>query len=224
MLCKKYLSILQSPRLWFFHKPKDSRVLKHVLKVFRMSVSFLSTPFDTGWGDNHTLFLQFKLDYLSSWAREHFSLLANLGSDYYKTLFTTKSLKVPAKLFLFLHRTSKANNQWEKVYVMNFLNETSTLPSGLSIWTKVDTNQCRMCRTFELPSIPKTSVTRNWPSERVPVLSSATTLSLPKMSRKLPPFTKSPNLAACAIPQVVTTGVEITNAQGHATTRSTNAR
>lgn len=107
---------------------------------------------------------------------------------------------------------------------MNFLNGTSTLPSGLSIWTKVDTNQCRMCWTFELPSIPKTSVTRNWPSERVPVLSSATTFSLPKMSRKLPPFTKSPNLAACAIPQVVTTGVEITNAQGHATTRSTNAR
>ncbi|CAA7407423.1 unnamed protein product [Spirodela intermedia] len=68
------------------------------------------------------------------------------------------------------------------------------------------------------------STTINSPLVMVPVLSKATTLALPSVSRKSPPFTRRPDLAALVRAQKVATGVERTSAQGHALTKRTRAR
>lgn len=63
----------------------------------------------------------------------------------------------------------------------------------------------------------------NSPLVIVPVLSKAATLIPASASRTSPPFIRSPFLAAFSSPQNVATGVDNTNAHGHALTNKTNA-
>lgn len=71
--------------------------------------------------------------------------------------------------------------------------------------------------------IERKSITVNSPFVSVPVLSNATTLMPAKFSRTSPPLIRSPVLAAFNSAQNVATGVESTNAQGHALTNRTSA-
>ncbi|BAT00726.1 Os07g0233000 [Oryza sativa Japonica Group] len=63
----------------------------------------------------------------------------------------------------------------------------------------------------------------NSPLVIVPVLSNATALISPSDSRTSPPLMKIPILAARSIAQKDATGVDSTNAQGHALTSITRA-
>lgn len=58
----------------------------------------------------------------------------------------------------------------------------------------------------------------------VPVLSNAIILTLAKVSRCSAPLTRRPDLAAFESAQKAATGVERTSAQGHALTKTTNAK
>src|SRR5699024_11305521 len=62
------------------------------------------------------------------------------------------------------------------------------------------------------------SETFGLPSVNVPVLSNAIDLIAPALSRDVPPFISTPFLAAFPIAETIATGVEITSAQGQATT------
>jgi hypothetical protein len=58
---------------------------------------------------------------------------------------------------------------------------------------------------------------------RVPVLSKATTFTVPSLSMMSPPFTRNPRLAPLPIPATMATGAEMTRAPGQAMTRSVRA-
>ncbi len=58
------------------------------------------------------------------------------------------------------------------------------------------------------------------PFVNVPVLSKAIALIAPASSRKLPPFIKTPFLAALPMDVTIETGVEMTRAQGQPTTKT----
>ncbi|URE05031.1 hypothetical protein MUK42_35446 [Musa troglodytarum] len=80
----------------------------------------------------------------------------------------------------------------------------------------------RVCREMLL-LIELKSMTVNSPLVSVPVLSNATTVMPARFSRTSPPLMKSPALAALNSAQNVATGVDSTNAQGHALTSRTSA-
>ena len=62
------------------------------------------------------------------------------------------------------------------------------------------------------------------PWVRVPVLSKANTRTRPNISRKAPPLIKTPCFAADVIALIIVTGVDISNAHGHAITNIVSAR
>ncbi|MNU54023.1 hypothetical protein D3C71_430710 [compost metagenome] len=72
-------------------------------------------------------------------------------------------------------------------------------------------------------SISTDSTSLGLPSVMVPVLSSATALSLRASSRYVPPLMRMPRRAAEASALTTVTGVEMTSAHGQAMTSSTNA-
>ena len=69
----------------------------------------------------------------------------------------------------------------------------------------------------------RTSVIAKRPSVSVPVLSTHAAAHRASDSRCAEPLTSMPRLAALVSPHTLTTGVESTSAQGHATTSSTHA-
>ena len=69
-----------------------------------------------------------------------------------------------------------------------------------------------------------TSVTCGLPSVKVPVLSNATILIEPICSNAAPPFINTPCLAALDRADVITAGVDITNAQGQPINNKVNPR
>lgn len=71
--------------------------------------------------------------------------------------------------------------------------------------------------------IERKSTTVNSPFVSVPVLSNATTFIPAKFSRTSPPLMRNPVLAAFSNAQNVATGVDSTNAHGHALTNRTRA-
>lgn len=71
--------------------------------------------------------------------------------------------------------------------------------------------------------IERKSMTVNSPFVSVPVLSNATTFIPAKFSRTSPPLMRNPVLAAFSNAQNVATGVDSTNAHGHALTNRTRA-
>ncbi len=73
------------------------------------------------------------------------------------------------------------------------------------------------------PSTGLISVTLNTPFVNVPVLSKTTVSSLFSASRKFPPLTKIPFLAAPPIPPKKLIGIEITKAQGQEIIRKDSA-
>src|SRR5690242_9087685 len=62
--------------------------------------------------------------------------------------------------------------------------------------------------------MPTTSVTLGRPSVSVPVLSNATSVSLPSVSTTAPPLNSSPCRAPVASAAAIAAGVDITRAQG----------
>mmetsp|Transcript_15472 Transcript_15472/g.29787 ORF Transcript_15472/g.29787 Transcript_15472/m.29787 type:complete len:347 (+) Transcript_15472:593-1633(+) len=73
------------------------------------------------------------------------------------------------------------------------------------------------------PASGTSSVNVNLPVVSVPVLSMQSVRTAASVSRKTPPLTSRPWEAAKASPHTYVTGVEMTMAQGHATTSSTSA-
>lgn len=68
------------------------------------------------------------------------------------------------------------------------------------------------------------SIKVNSPLVMVPVLSKAMILIFTRASKKSPPLINNPTVAAFVSAQKVVMGVERTSAQGHALTRTTNAK
>ena len=93
-------------------------------------------------------------------------------------------------------------------------------------WVESSSSAWATARTSdsEAPLYPTTSTTCGWPVVSVPVLSNATAVTLLAMSKNAPPFTSTPIRAARVMAETNETGVEMTSAQGHATTSSDSAR
>ena len=66
------------------------------------------------------------------------------------------------------------------------------------------------------------SDTFGFPSVKVPVLSNAMAVMAPAFSKNVPPLIKTPFFAAFPIADTIATGVEMTKAQGQATTSSSS--
>ena len=64
------------------------------------------------------------------------------------------------------------------------------------------------------------SVTFGSPSVSVPVLSKAIAVIAPAFSKNVPPLIRTPFFAAFPIADTMATGVEMTSAQGQATTNN----
>jgi hypothetical protein len=67
-------------------------------------------------------------------------------------------------------------------------------------------------------------VTRGWPRVRVPVLSTATTRTRARASRKAPPLTRMPSRAARVTAATTAVGTEMTSAHEQETTSTTSPR
>ncbi len=77
--------------------------------------------------------------------------------------------------------------------------------------------------SWETPSARRQPDTENRPSVRVPVLSKATIWASDRVSRWLPPLTRTPSREARPMPAKKLRGTEITRAQGQEMTRKHRA-
>ncbi len=101
---------------------------------------------------------------------------------------------------------------------------TIALARGCSDRASTDAAIARTSSARTVSALGTTAFTTIRPLVNVPVLSKATAFTFPKSSRWMPPFTRTPNLAALAMAATTVTGVEITKEQGQETISTVRPR